>query len=58
MADRYIQIAKKKNSHLQNVVFHLNDGLSFPEIYDESIDFCFSGWTMRHMPTKEVVIKK
>lgn len=57
VSDRYIQIAKKKNSHLQNVVFHSNDGLSFPEIYDGSIDFCFSGWTMRHMPTKEVVIK-
>jgi len=57
VSDRYIQIAKKKNSHLQNVVFRSNDGLSFPEIADESIDFCFSGWTMRHMPTKEVVIK-
>ena len=57
VSDRYIQIAKKKNSHLQNVVFHSNDGLSFPEIADESIDFCFSGWTMRHMPTKQVVIK-
>jgi len=57
VSDRYIQIAKKKNSHLQNVVFHSNDGLSFPEIYDESIDFCFSGWTMQHMPTKEVLIK-
>jgi ubiquinone/menaquinone biosynthesis C-methylase UbiE len=57
VSDRYIQIAKKKNSHLQNVVFRSNDGLSFPEIADESIDFCFSGWTMQHMPTKEVVIR-
>lgn len=56
VSDRYIRIAKE-NSHLKNVVFRLNDSVSFPEIADESIDFCFSGWTMRHMPTKEVVIK-
>lgn len=39
------------------MVFAVNDGLSFPEIDDKSIDFVFSGWTMQHMPTKEVVIK-
>lgn len=57
VSDHYITIAKKKNSHLKNVIFRSNDGISFPEIADESIDFVFSGWTMRHMPTKEVVIK-
>jgi ubiquinone/menaquinone biosynthesis C-methylase UbiE len=57
VSDEYIKIAKKKNRNVQNIVFRSNDGLSFPEIADESIDFCFSGWTMLHMPTKEVVIK-
>ena len=56
VSDRYIQIAKEKNGHLENVTFRVNDGLSFPEIQDGSIDFVFSGWTMLHMPTREVVI--
>lgn len=57
VSDRYIQIAKEKNSHLKNIVFRVNNGLSFPEFDDESVDFVFSGWTMQHMPTKEVVVK-
>lgn len=57
VSDQYVKIAKEKNIHLKNVVFCVNDGVSFPEIDDESVDFVFSGWTMQHMPTKEVVIK-
>lgn len=53
----YVRIAREKNNHLKNVAFFVNDGLSFPEMKDKSIDFVFSGWTMQHMPTKEVVIK-
>ena len=50
VSDRYIQIAVDKNKHLRNVTFRVNDGSSFPDIDDESIDFAFSGWTMMHMP--------
>lgn len=57
VSDQYIRMAKKKNSDLKNVAFHVNDGLSFPEIDDESVDFCFSGWTMQHMPSEEVITK-
>jgi ubiquinone/menaquinone biosynthesis C-methylase UbiE len=57
VSDRYIQIAREKNSYLKNVVFRVNDGLSFPEIEDESVDFVFSGWTIQHMPTKDIVVK-
>ena len=57
VSDEYIRIAKEKNSHLRNVVFTVNDGLSFPEISNGSIDFVFSGWTMQHMPTQAVVLK-
>jgi ubiquinone/menaquinone biosynthesis C-methylase UbiE len=57
VSEEYIRIAKEKNSHLNNVIFTVNDGMSFPEINDESIDFVFSGWTMQHMPAKEIVIK-
>ena len=57
VSDEYIQIAREKNSHLRNVVFTVNDGMSFPEVDNGSIDFVFSGWTMQHMPTQAVVIK-
>lgn len=57
VSDQYIQIAKEKNNHLRNIIFKVNDGISFPEIDNDYIDFVFSGWTMQHMPTKEVVIK-
>jgi ubiquinone/menaquinone biosynthesis C-methylase UbiE len=57
VSEEYIRIAKEKNKQLNNVMFTVNDGVSFPEINDESIDFVFSGWTMQHMPTKEIVIK-
>jgi 2-polyprenyl-3-methyl-5-hydroxy-6-metoxy-1,4-benzoquinol methylase len=57
VSEEYIQLAKGKNSQLSNVFFKANDGLSFPEIEDESIDFVFSGWTMQHMPTKKIVTK-
>jgi 2-polyprenyl-3-methyl-5-hydroxy-6-metoxy-1,4-benzoquinol methylase len=56
-SEEYVSIAKKNNSHLTNVTFAVNDGVSFPEIENESFDFVFSGWTMQHMPTKAVVIK-
>jgi hypothetical protein len=35
----------------------VNDGVSFPEVGDGSVDFVFPGWTMQHMPTQAVVIK-
>jgi ubiquinone/menaquinone biosynthesis C-methylase UbiE len=57
VSEEYVRIAKEKNSHLDNVTFTVNDGVSFPEIDNESIDFVFSGWTMQHMPTKDIVIK-
>ena len=57
VSDVYIRIAKEKNSHLKNIIFRVNDGTSFPEIEDESVDFVFCGWVMIHMPTKEVVTK-
>ena len=57
VSEEYASIAKEKNSQLKNVVFAVNDGVSFPEIEDETIDFVFSGWTMQHMPTKEIVVK-
>jgi SAM-dependent methyltransferase len=57
VSEKYIQIAREKNSHLKNVVFTVNDGTSFPEVSDGSIDFVFSGWTMQHMPTQAVVFK-
>lgn len=57
VSQEYVRLAREKNSHLRNVVFAVNDGLSFPEIDDKSIDFVFSGWTMQHMPTKEIIIK-
>jgi ubiquinone/menaquinone biosynthesis C-methylase UbiE len=57
VSEEYIRVAKEKNSHLNNVIFAVNDGVSFPEINNESIDFVFSGWTMQHMPTRETVIK-
>jgi ubiquinone/menaquinone biosynthesis C-methylase UbiE len=57
VSEEYILVAKEKNSHLNNVIFAVNDGVSFPEINNESIDFVFSGWTMQHMPTRETVIK-
>jgi ubiquinone/menaquinone biosynthesis C-methylase UbiE len=57
VSDSYIQIAKNKNKQLSNIIFRANDGTSFPEIKDNSVDFVFSGWTMQHMPTKEVVVK-
>ena len=57
VSDEYIQIAREKNSHLKNVVFTVNDGASFPEVDNGSIDFVFSGWTMQHMPTKAIVTK-
>lgn len=57
VSDEYVQIAREKNSHLQNVVFTVNDGTSFPEVSESSIDFVFSGWTMQHMPTQAVVLK-
>jgi ubiquinone/menaquinone biosynthesis C-methylase UbiE len=57
VSEEYILIAEEKNRHFNNIVFTVNDGSSFPEINDESIDFVFSGWTMQHMPTKNTVIK-
>lgn len=57
VSDEYISISREKNSDLKNVIFTANDGVSFPEINNETIDFVFSGWTMQHMPTKDVVIK-
>jgi SAM-dependent methyltransferase len=57
ISDEYIRIAKEKNNHLKNVIFTVNNGVSFPEVGDGSIDFVFSGWTMQHMPTKDVVVK-
>ena len=57
VSEEYIRTAKEHNGHLKNVIFSANDGLSFPAIDDESIDFVFSGWVIQHMPTKEVVIK-
>jgi len=57
VSEEYIRIAKNKNHYLKNVVFTVNDGLSFSEVDNDSIDFVFSGWTMQHMPTKNVVIK-
>jgi SAM-dependent methyltransferase len=57
VSDEYVRIAREKNSHLRNVVFTVNDGVSFPEVGDDSVDFVFSGWTMQHMPTQAVVIK-
>jgi ubiquinone/menaquinone biosynthesis C-methylase UbiE len=57
VSEEYIRIAKEHNRHLKNVIFSANDGLSFPAIDDESIDFVFSGWVFQHMPTKEVVIR-
>ena len=57
VSEEYVRIAKERNSQLKNVVFVVNDGLSFPGISDESIDFVFSGWVMQHMPTKDIVIK-
>lgn len=57
VSDRYIQIAREKNGQLDNVFFHVNDGKSFPEIKDKSIDFVFSGWTFMHMPTKDIAIE-
>jgi len=57
VSSKYVGLAREKNGHLKNVTFRVNDGLSFPEIKDSSIDFAFCGWTMQHMPTKDVVIK-
>jgi len=57
VSEQYISMAREKNRQVKNVVFRLNDGTSFPEVDDESVDFAFSGWTMQHMPTKEVVVK-
>jgi ubiquinone/menaquinone biosynthesis C-methylase UbiE len=57
VSEEYILIAEEKNHHLKNIIFNVNDGSSFPEINDESIDFVFSGWTMQHMPTKNTIIK-
>ena len=57
VSEEYVRVAKEKNGHLKNVVFAVNDGVSFPEIEDESLDFVFSGWNMQHMPTKEIIIK-
>src|SRR5437773_1032843 len=50
-----IKLATGMNAHLTNVEFIANDGESFPDVKDKSIDFVFSGWTMQHMPTEEVV---
>jgi ubiquinone/menaquinone biosynthesis C-methylase UbiE len=57
VSDEYVRIAREKNSNLKNVVFAVNDGSSFPRIGANSVDFVFSGWTMQHMPRKDVVIK-
>ena len=57
VSDEYVRIAREKNSHLRNIVFNVNDGVSFPEVGDGSVDFAFSGWTMQHMPTQAIVIK-
>lgn len=57
VSEKYIQMALEKNGHLRNVTFKVNDGSSFPDVDDESIDFAFSGWTMIHMPTKGVVVR-
>lgn len=55
VSDKYIKMAIEKNSHLNNVNFYTNDGLTFPQVENESVDFAFSGWTMMHMPNKQVV---
>jgi ubiquinone/menaquinone biosynthesis C-methylase UbiE len=57
VSDVYIQLAKANNSQIKNIIFRANDGMSFPETEDESVDFAFSGWVMGHMPTQEVVTK-
>jgi SAM-dependent methyltransferase len=57
VSEEYVRVAKEKNAYLKNVVFAINDGASFPNIGDNSLDFVFSGWTMQHMPSKEVIIK-
>jgi len=57
VSDRYVQMAVDKNKHLRNVTFRVNDGSSFPDVDDGSIDFAFSGWTMIHMPSKDVVVR-
>ena len=56
VSDVYIALAKGKNSHLENTSFFTNDGKSFPEVPDRSVNFVFSGWVFQHMPSKDVVI--
>lgn len=47
--------AKRLNPCLNNVTFISNDGESFPEIHDHTINYVFSGWTLQHAPTHHVV---
>jgi len=55
VSDEMVRQAQKLNGHLDNVKFISNDGMSFPEIESNSIDYVFAGWTFQHMPSKEVV---
>ncbi len=55
VSDEMVRQAKELNKHLDNVEFISNDGMGFPEIESNSIDYVFSGWTFQHMPSKEVV---
>jgi SAM-dependent methyltransferase len=55
VSDAYIAQAREENKDCKNITFEKNDGMHFPEIADNSIDFVFSGWVFMHMPTNEVV---
>lgn len=55
VSEEMIDEARSLNSCLSNVSFLANDGRSFPEVEDGSVDYVFSGWTFQHMPSKRVV---
>lgn len=56
VSEKMIDIAKSlhKNSRYKNVVFLKNDGRTFVNIEDSTIDYVFSVVTFQHMPSKEV----
>lgn len=57
VSEKMIEIAKSmhKDSRYKNVVFLKNDGRTFVNIGDNTIDYVFSLVTFQHMPSKEVV---
>jgi len=55
VSGKMIEIAKSLHHNLNNVAFFKNDGKTFINIGDDTVDYVFSVVTFQHMPSKDVV---